>query len=137
MTTLHPSLTNEYPLGTLFWAIHHAVICEPLTEPLANRIEYIQTQKPEHERETRLAAIRPVLHPEKLPTGFCDALAASVRALADYDQNLISAKLAAATHLAYFHAHDACLPDLLKQWAEEYPDHPAWDEKTGLVFPKP
>jgi hypothetical protein len=26
--------------------------------------------------------------------------------------------------------------DGLKQWDAEYPDHPAWKAKTGLVFPE-
>ena len=59
--TLDPCLLKDYPIGTYFYAVHHQSIAEPLTEPLANRIHYILTEKPANERKTRLAALRPVL----------------------------------------------------------------------------
>ena len=43
-----------------YWHIHHEIICEPLTEPLQHRLDYIRGQKPQHEVETRLRLIAPV-----------------------------------------------------------------------------
>ena len=63
-----------------YWHIHHDVICEPLTEPLENRLDYIRTQKPEAERETRLRLIAPVT--VALPDDLAKARAASDKARA-------------------------------------------------------
>ena len=60
---LDPTLLEDYPIGTWFWAIHHEVVAEPLTEPLANRIKFILTRKNASERKVRLAALRPVKNP--------------------------------------------------------------------------
>ena len=46
-------------LGTLWTWIHHQVPLEGLTEPVENRVRCIKTQKPEHERATRLRAMAP------------------------------------------------------------------------------
>lgn len=43
-----------------YWHIHHDILCEPLTEPLKNRIKYIKKYKPEEEQELRLKLIKPV-----------------------------------------------------------------------------
>ena len=47
--------------------LHHKVLFETLTEPIKNRIDYINTFKPEHERETRLSAMR-ILTPSEVKT---------------------------------------------------------------------
>lgn len=49
------------------WCIHHAERAEPLNQPLSDRIKYIQTHKPKHERETRLRWLQPVQQPKQLP----------------------------------------------------------------------
>jgi len=46
---------------------HHRLLFETLTEPLRNRIKYIKEEKPEHEVETRLGAIR-ILTPAEVKT---------------------------------------------------------------------
>ena len=43
-----------------YWHIHHHILVEPLTEPLKNRIAFIERNKLEHERETRLRLMQPV-----------------------------------------------------------------------------
>ena len=47
----------------MYWHIHHEVLMEYLTEPLKNRIEYIKTNKPEHERDIRLKLLKAVKGP--------------------------------------------------------------------------
>ena len=47
----------------MYWHIHHEVLMEYLTEPLKNRIEYIKTNKPEHERDIRLKLLKAVKAP--------------------------------------------------------------------------
>jgi len=64
MTTPYPyeSATPEQKaIGSPWWCIHHAVKLELLTEPIEERATYILHAKAEHERETRLRAMRPVI----------------------------------------------------------------------------
>ena len=61
-----------------YWHIHHDILCEPLTEPIENRIDYIKTQKSEAERELRLRLLKPVKG--KLPVKFVKAWEAWVKA---------------------------------------------------------
>ena len=68
-----------------YWHIHHETICEPLTEPLQNRLDYIRDNKPSGEVETRLRLIAPVtiaLPPEldKAREAYVKAWEASVKA---------------------------------------------------------
>ena len=49
-----------------WWHVHHEVLVEQLTEPLRARINYIKTNKPKEEIETRLRLLKPVLG--KIPT---------------------------------------------------------------------
>jgi len=50
-----------------YWHIHHDILCEVLTEPLQNRIDYIKSDKPTGEVKTRLRLLKRVRYPEKLP----------------------------------------------------------------------
>ena len=47
-------------VGEMFWHLHHEVLLELATEPIENRVEYIRTEKPGREIETRLRLLRPV-----------------------------------------------------------------------------
>ena len=83
--TLDPLLLVDYPVGTWFWAIHHEVVAEQLTEPLANRIECILTKKSADERKIRLAALRPVKNQGAIaPAGkaYSEATATAAKAYA-------------------------------------------------------
>ena len=42
------------------WHIHHDELCEQIKEPIEKRIEYIKTNKPQHEIELRLRLLNPV-----------------------------------------------------------------------------
>jgi len=42
------------------WHVHHDRPCEPLTEPIANRVDYITAEKEQREIPTRLEWLRPV-----------------------------------------------------------------------------
>ena len=44
-----------------WWHVHHEVLVEYLTEPVRARINYIKSDKPKHEIETRLRLLKPVL----------------------------------------------------------------------------
>jgi hypothetical protein len=153
--TLDPCLLKDYPIGTYFYAVHHQSIAEPLTEPLANRIHYILTEKPANERKTRLAALRPLLDQKARAT--CDKACAKARAAyakaraayakacdkasAAYDKACDKARAtcdkayAKACDKAYAKARAAYDKAMLALWNREYPGHPAWGE-NGLVFPK-
>ena len=113
---LDPCLLRDYPIGTWFWAVHHMVVCEPLTEPLVNRIRYILTSKDLSERSIRLMALRPVMAPDNLPEPLVKARVECDKARAEYNK-----------------AGAECNKELFTQWGEEYPDHPIWD-KNGLAF---
>ena len=58
-----------------YWHVHHEVLCEALTEPIQNRIDYIKRYKYASEVETRLRCMTPVLHPERLPVEWEEAYA--------------------------------------------------------------
>ena len=119
---LDPCLLRDYPLGTWFWAIHHQIIAEPLTEPLADRIKYILTQKDQSERAVRLKALRPVMKPDgQAEDDKAGAAYAKVRA--EYNKVRAECDKAGAEYNK----------ELFTQWGEEYPDHPIWD-KNGLAF---
>jgi hypothetical protein len=162
--TLDPCLLKDYPLGTVFWAVHHSVMAEPLTEPLANRIEYILTEKDASERAIRLTALRPMkVVPGKLAKASAEwdkayakwdkAYAKLAKASAKWDKasaewDKVSAewdkayakwdKAYAEWDKAYAERAKAYAERdkayALKQWDAEYPDHPAWNAETGLVF---
>mgnify|MGYP001563257350 CR=1 FL=1 len=110
--TLHPSLLAEYPIGTLFYCLHHdnKIPVEELTEPLINRVRFVLENKPQHELAVRLAAMRPVLDNAKRATLDADYEAKRATLYADYEA------------------------DAVAQWDEEYPDHPKWTVATGLEF---
>ena len=67
-----------------YWHIHHEIICEPLTEPLQHRLDYIRGQKPQHEVETRLRLIAPVT--VELPAELVKAGEAYDKAWEAYDK---------------------------------------------------
>ena len=48
------------PNATHGWCIHHEIEFEPLTEPIANRIEFILSSKSRGEQVCRLDNMRPV-----------------------------------------------------------------------------
>ncbi|MCC6311389.1 MAG: hypothetical protein IT345_10785 [Trueperaceae bacterium] len=128
--------------------MHHEQLAEPLTEPLANRLDYIRSYKPEHERDTRLRLIDPVKGepPEPLIkawAAYVKAGAASNKAGAAYNKacaayvkaGAASAKARAAYNkagAASAKARAASTSDLEALHAIEHPDCP-WNGRT--IFP--
>ena len=110
-------------VGPWMWHVPHEVLCEPLTEPLANRIAYIKANKPKNEIETRLRWLTPVRG--KVPTALDKAVAA-------YDK-------AGAAYVKAQAAHDkawaAALPALERLHAKEHGSECPWDGEQ-LVFPR-
>ena len=160
--TLDPLLLVDYPIGTWFWAIHHEVVAEPLTEPLANRIKFILTRKNASERKVRLAALRPVKNPGAVAAAqkaydeaitparkaYSEAVAPAQKAYYEaiapaqkaYNEAIAAASYSEATTAAWkayakaiATAQKAYYEAIAAQWTAEYPDHPAWGE-NGLVF---
>ena len=58
-----------------YWHVHHEVLCEALTGPLQNRIDYIMKYKAPSEVDTRLRLLTPVLHSQSLPAQWKEAYA--------------------------------------------------------------
>jgi len=97
-----------------FWHIHHNNLCEPLIEPLENRIRYIKQEKPEDERELRLRLLKPVKG--KLPMAWVKADQARVKACQVWDK-VCQAWFETCHALAK--AYQACLPQLKKLHKKE------------------
>ena len=133
--TLDPLLLVDYPVGTWFWAIHHDVVAEQLTEPLANRIECILTEKSADERKIRLAALRPVKNPEAVAPAqmaYSEAVAPAEKAC---DEAIASAEKAyyeatAAARKAYDKATAAARKAYDKAIA---PAQKAYDKATAAA----
>ena len=72
-----------FTVGTPAWHVHHAVLCEIVTEPIENRISYILSHKAVAEQALRLRLMRPAY-------GVAPALAEYKRvqaaALAEYER---------------------------------------------------
>ena len=115
---LDPCLLRDYPLGTWFWAIHHQIIAEPLTEPLADRIKYILTQKDQSERAVRLKALRPVMNPDGLQAGCAKACAEYVKARAEYGKACAEYDKARAEYGKAWAEYDKAGAEYDKAWAE-------------------
>ena len=112
--TLHQSLGQRYPRGTWFWCIHHEAMMEALKQGLQARIHYILTEKPEHEREVRLRALRPVK-----------------------DQALARKWFKQHGGVACAHGYGRCgvaTRTMRALWHKEYPNHPRFDDIYGLKF---
>lgn len=114
-----------------FWTIHHSEIVQPLSKPLSHRIDYIKTEKPEHEHATRLRALQPVKGPLPEACGeagraYDEAWRACDKPWGAYDK----------ARRAYDETLHVAYPELLAQLRSEYPDHP-WDDATKrLKFPE-
>ena len=78
---------RDYVAGGLYvfvWHVHHDRLAGPLTEPIANRVDWIISEKPEAEIATRLEWLRPVVGP--LPRELVQARADYSKAYADCDK---------------------------------------------------
>ena len=97
-----------------FWHIHHNNLCEPLIEPLENRIRYIKQEKPEDERELRLRLLKPVKG--KLPMAWVKADQAWDKAYQARDK---AYQAWVKTYQAWVKTCQACLPQLKKLHKKE------------------
>lgn len=114
-------MTSEFT-PEAYWHIYHDVLLEWTTEPIEHRIEYIQTEKPEHERALRLRLLRPVRG--SLPASVVEARRAVVEAWRAYGEarRAYAATLSAhADEINALHAQE-CEPDC------------SWDGQT--IFPE-
>ena len=107
------------------WCIHHSVLCEPLSEPLSNRIKFINEHKEASERPIRLLSLQPMMEPPP------EVL---VRAHADYNKAHADCDKARAD---YNKARADYAPELLAQLRLEYMDHPRDDEQGQINFGDP
>ena len=138
-------------IGTWMWHVHHASLCEPLTEPLAKRIAYIKANKLANEIGTRLRWMTPV--GGKMPVALLRAWAAYHKAGAAYDKaGAAYDKAWAAYHkagaaydkagvayhkaeVAYHKGRVAAQPALKRLHAKEHGSECPWDGEQ-LVFPR-
>jgi len=98
-----------------YWHIHHEIICEPLTEPLQNRLDYIREHKPKREVETRLRLIAPVT--VELPAALVKAGVAYVKAGAAYVKAGVAYSTARAAYVTALAAYDKAGAAHDKAWA--------------------
>ena len=133
-TYWHDDPAAHPPVGTWMWHLHHEVICEPLIEPLANRLDYIRREKPAAEVPTRLRLIDPVRG--TLPAPLVKAWDAYDKAWAAYVKAWAAYVKAGAAYVkagaAYVKAGDAAYPEFEALHAIEHPNCP-WNGRT--IFP--
>lgn len=116
------------------WHVHHGVLMEVLTDPIAVRRKYIRDCKPVSEQELRLQLLKPVKG--KLPTVLVDAAEALRKArLAigrrfDYKQD--HALTAARKDMSVARRKTVVAVDKLHK--QECPDCP-WDAQRRSIFP--
>ena len=106
-------------IGTWYWHVHHDRLCEPLTEPLRNRIDYINSHKLKAERAIRLHWMAPVQG--DVPAAYVKALAAYDKALAAYVKARAASVKALAAYVKARAAYDKAWPAYDKAW-------PAYDK---------
>jgi len=135
-----------------FWHIHHGGFLLEWSDDIQERIDYIQTEKPKYEVETRLRLLKPVQGalPRRLVKAgvalakaydaYAKACAALAKADAAYAKACAALDKADAAYLAYDKAWDAydkaydeCLPQIEALHILECPDCP-WDGTT--IFPE-
>ena len=95
-------------IGDWYWHVHHEVLCEPLTEPLANRRKYVRETKPKSKIPIRLKWMTPVKG--KVPVALVKAWAAYDKAWAAYDK-------AGAAYDKAWAAYDKAWAAYDKAWA--------------------
>jgi len=78
----NPDNPTTWPTKGHFWLLHHEGPLVDWTNDVWGRVEYIIVEKPENEREGRLAEIRPVMG--KLPTRIAETRAEYNKAKAEY-----------------------------------------------------
>ena len=120
-----------------YWHVHHEVLCEALTEPIQNRIDYIKRYKYASEVETRLRCMTPVLHPERLPVEWEEAYAKWKEAGEKREEAYAKWEEADAKRREAYakrrEAYAKWLPQIEALHKQEHPDCP-WNGKT--IFPK-
>ena len=115
-----------------YWHVHHEVLCEALTKPIQNRIDYIRFSKPKDEIETRLRCMTPVLHPEELPVKWREAYAKRSEAYAKRSEAY--AKWSEA--YAKCDEADAKWDEADAQWDEAYAKRSEADAKLDEAYAK-
>jgi hypothetical protein len=78
------TLPADLPKNCLYWCCHHEILCEQVGDPY-ERIEYIVTAKPQHERARRLAEFVPVKAQATAAELLADYKAKCAPLLADYE----------------------------------------------------
>lgn len=130
------------PSAKQAWHLHHEKLFETLTEPAANRIDYVLWQKPSNEVETRLRLFRPVRMPAASPTPASSSSASQLSALSNiryYADILKGAKLASfASFLTALGSLEKEVktpkpPDMNQLHREQCDPHCPWDGNT--IFP--
>lgn len=123
-----------------YWHIHHEILLEWNTEPIANRRRYIRKYKPAAEVPIRLRWLTPVKG--ELPATLVKARAAEAKAraayakaLAAYNKARPACDKAGAAYdkawAAYAKARAAARPAIEALHAKEHPGCP-WDGRTLL-----
>ena len=95
----------------LYWLLHHGVLLEITTEPVANRIKYIKQSKAKNQVKTRLRWLRKVKRPDLLPKAVFRTYADWQKADADWH------KASADWHKAYADRQKASA-----DWQKAYAD---------------
>ncbi len=106
----------------LYWHIHHGVLLEIATEPIANRIKFIKQEKRSVEVPTRLKCLKPVKRPHLLPKPLMEA----ARRLGESES--------AAAYVVFFDLVKANFNEVMARHRKEYPKCTC-DQQGRLIFP--
>lgn len=127
-----------YPSATQAWHLHHEKLFETLTEPAANRIDYVLRNKPSDEIETRLRLFRPVRMPVAKPVATMTELK-DIKTLRAYANNLKGSKLSRVSDLLAIiaslekEAQTSVSPNMTQLHKEQCDPRCPWDGNT--IFP--
>jgi len=126
-------------MDQFYWHIHHEILCEPLREPIEERIAYIKKDKPSNERALRLRLLKPV-HGQ-LPSVYAKACAAYHEARAAWEKAWVPyheawpalQEAAAARHESWPTWEKAAWVAHQKRWTAHHEAKAAWDE-AGAAY---
>ena len=124
-------------IGLVAWHVHHDILCEPLTEPIEERIDYIRMNKPKEGIETRLRLLNIVKNQELAFEAWSEYDIIESKAFSDY--RAIRSKAISDYHaITSKFGYDATKPnagsDYLDMTREQWSEYTAIESKARSEF---